>query len=588
MKYSDQLVQWLKSEGYTHCFFVAGGNIMHLLNSVRNEMTCIPFVNEVGAAIAVESFNETSNSKNEKAFVLVTAGPGLTNAITGISGAWLESRELLVIGGQVKSSDLKYKEMRQRGIQEIDGVELVSSITKDAIRITKPISRELFISTVKKGSTGRKGPVFIEICLDAQANPPLDEVAPNQENGSRPKNAQTLDSNTLDLIKNSKRPVLLIGGGVGFDFAQSHTEDFKNLGIPLMTTWNGADRISSLNPLFFGRPNTWGQRSANILIQQSDLLLAVGTRLGLQQTGFAWEDFIPNGKVIQIDIDKSELDKGHPTIEHGINVDATEFLKALFTSTKDLELDFSTWTEFCNEVKGALPLNDPENITRAGFVDPYLFGMAISGVANSDAVIVPCSSGSSFTVLMQTLSHTGSQRIISSKGLASMGYGLSTAIGSAFANPGKQVFLVEGDGGFAQNLQELGTVAANNLPIKIFIWANNGYASIRMTQRNYFDGAWVGCDSETGLGLPDLELLAKTYGISYVQMTENLFNEPKIANILAAPGPAIIEVPIDPEQTFYPKIASSVQPDGSMKSNPLHLMSPELPEIIAKQVFKHL
>ncbi len=588
MKYSDQLVQWLKSEGYTHCFFVAGGNIMHLLNSVRNEMTCIPFVNEVGAAIAVESFNETSKLQNEKAFILVTAGPGLTNAVTGISGAWLESRELLVIGGQVKSSDLKHKDMRQRGIQEIDGVELVSSITKDAIRITKPISRELFLSTVKKGSTGRKGPVFIEICLDAQANPPIDEVTPNQEEGSASKTAQILDSTTLDLIKNSKRPVLLIGGGVGFDFAQSHANKFASLGIPIVTTWNGADRISSDNPIYFGRPNTWGQRSANILIQQSDLVLAVGTRLGLQQTGFAWEDFVPNGKVIQVDIDKSELEKGHPAIEHGINMDAAEFLTALFARTNDLSLDITEWIEFCNFVKSALPLNDSENVTRTGFIDPYLFGMAIAGVANSDAVIVPCSSGSSFTVLMQTLSQTASQRIISSKGLASMGYGLSTAIGSAFANPGKQVFLVEGDGGFAQNLQELGTVAANNLPIKIFIWANNGYASIRMTQKNYFDGAWVGCDSETGLGLPDLELLAKTYGIPYVQMTENLFNAENIANILTTPGPAIIEVPIDPEQTFYPKIASSVQPDGSMKSNPLHLMSPELPESVANLVFKYL
>lgn len=588
MKYSDQLVQWLKSEGYTHCFFVAGGNIMHLLNSVRNEMTCIPFVNEVGAAIAVESFNETSKSQNEKAFALVTAGPGLTNAVTGISGAWLESRELLVIGGQVKSSDLKHKDMRQRGIQEIDGVVLVSSITKDAIRITKPISRELFLSTVKKGSTGRKGPVFIEICLDAQANPPIDEVAPDHEGGSTPKNAQILDSKTLDLIKNSKRPVLLIGGGVGFDFAQSHSEDFKNLGIPLMTTWNGADRISSVNPLYFGRPNTWGQRFANILIQQSDLVLAVGTRLGLQQTGFAWEDFVPNGKVIQVDIDKSELDKGHPIIEHGINIDAAEFLQALFTSVEDMDLEFSAWVEFCNAVKTVLPLNDPENATGSGFIDPYLFGLAISRVANSDAIIVPCSSGSSFTVMMQTLSQSGSQRIISSKGLASMGYGLSTAIGSAFANPGKQVFLVEGDGGFAQNIQELGTVSVNKLPIKIFIWANNGYASIRSTQRNYFDGAWVGCDLETGLGFPDLELLSKTYGIPYTEMTENLFNDEKIASILTAPGPAIIKVPIDPEQNFYPKITSSIQPDGSMKSNPLHLMNPELPENIAKQVFKYL
>ena len=588
MKYSDQIVQWLKCEGYTHCFFVAGGNIMHLLNSVRNEMTCLPFVNEVGAAIAVEAFNETSNSKDKKAFLLVTAGPGLTNAITGISGAWLESRELLVIGGQVKSSDLKNKNMRQRGIQEIDGVALVSSITKDAIRISNPIPRETFISTVKKGSSGRKGPIFIEICLDAQAKPAIEEIGTSNGTKSKVVTTYILESKTLNLIKQSERPVLLIGGGVEFDFAQSNMEYFTNLGIPLMTTWNGADRISSDHSLYFGRPNTWGQRAANILIQQSDLVLAVGTRLGLQQTGFAWEDFVPNGKVIQVDIDKSELNKGHPRIEHGINVDSAQFLTAIFSYANDLGLDFSSWVEFCNNVTELLPLNDPNNLTKPEFIDPYLFGMALSGAADSDAVLVPCSSGSSFTVLMQTLCQSHSQRIISSKGLASMGYGLSTAIGSAFANPEKQVFLVEGDGGFAQNLQELGTVAANNLPIKIFVWANNGYASIRMTQRNYFNGAWVGCDSETGLGLPDLEQLAKTYRIPYIKMTNKLFEDNEMRAILKGLGPAIIEVPIDPEQTFYPKITSSVQTDGSMKSNPLHFMSPGLPDQLSEKVFKYI
>lgn len=588
MKYSDQIVGWLKSEGYTHCFFVAGGNIMHLLNSVRTEMTCIPFVNEVGAAIAVESFNETSSLKNGKAFLLVTAGPGLTNAVTGISGAWLESRELLVIGGQVKSSDLKSKSLRQRGIQEIDGVELVSSITKESIRISKPISRKSFLSVVTKGSTGRKGPIFIEICLDAQANQPFVEESEVNEARSNIDSTPVLDDKIVELIKQSKRPVMLLGGGVDFDFAHNNVEGFADLGIPLMTTWNGADRISSKNPLYFGRPNTWGQRAANVLLQQSDLVLAVGTRLGLQQTGFAWEDFVPNGKIIQIDIDKSELEKGHPIVEYGVNSDAAEFLSALFAGAGDFDLEVSSWVEHCRYVTEVLPLNDSENVTRPEFVDPYLFGLALSAAADSDSILVPCSSGSSFTVLMQTLRQYDSQRIISSKGLASMGYGLSTAIGGALANPGKKVFLVEGDGGFAQNLQELGTVSANDLPIKIFIWANNGYASIRMTQRNYFDGAWVGCDSETGLGLPDLEQLAKTYRIPFIKMTNKLFADMDLQLMLKSPGPVIVEVPIDPEQTFYPKITSSVQPDGSMKSNPLHLMSPDLPEHLSKMVFKYL
>jgi acetolactate synthase-1/2/3 large subunit len=189
---------------------------------------------------------------------------------------------------------------------------------------------------------------------------------------------------------------------------------------------------------------------------------------------------------------------------------------------------------------------------------------------------------------MQTFTQRDNQRVISSKGLASMGYGLSTAIGAALNQPNNSVFLVEGDGGFAQNLQELGTISANRLNVKIFIFSNNGYASIRMTQRNYFDGAWIGCDSETGLGLPDWQLIANSYGISYLKLNAQGLSEPGIKDVLSMSGPLVIEVPIDPEQTFYPKITSSIQSDGSMKSNPLHLMSPELPESISSRVLKYL
>jgi len=588
MKYSDLMVKWLKEEGYTHCFFVAGGNIMHLLNSVRIEMTCIPFVNEVGGAIAVEAFNEMTSIKSGKAFLLVTAGPGLTNAVTGISGAWLESRELLVIGGQVKSSDLKSSGLRQRGIQEIDGVTLVSSITKKSIRITTPIPRKDFIETVRQGYTGRKGPVFIEVCLDAQAvvqmemeNTPCDLPATKTL-------AEKLDERVVSLIDHATRPILLIGGGVPFDFTRSHLEQLTRLGIPIMTTWNGADRVPESHSHYFGRPNTWGQRAANLIIQQADLVIAVGTRLGLQQTGFAWEEFLPNGKIVHIDIDKNELEKGHPVTEVRLNLDSKQFLLGLFEHYQNVELNFRPWLEFAKSSRDLISLNDHPNKTNAGYVDPYVFGTSLTDQFEKDAIIVPCSSGSSFTVLMQTVILNNYQRMISSKGLASMGYGLSTAIGCSLANPAVDVVLVEGDGGFAQNLQELGTVIANNLPIKIFVWANNGYASIRMTQRNYFDGSWVGCDSETGLGLPNLELLANTYNIPYIRMDEDIFTIQLLENLANISGPVIIEVPIDPEQTFYPKIMSAVQPDGSMKSNPLHLMSPDLPSDVAEKVIRYL
>lgn len=587
MQFSDAIIKWLKELGYTHCFFVAGGNIMHLLNSVRNEMTCIPFVNEVGAAIAVEAFNEMRGKESEKAFLLVTAGPGLTNAVTGIAGAWLESRELLVIGGQVKSTDLSDGTIRQRGIQELNGTELVSSITKKSVRLTRPISGNDFADLVSIGISGKKGPIFIEICLDVQAMQVEDLNEPVQL-GIKDTNPTDSDLSQLkNLIAAAKRPILLLGGGVSSDFAKSKERILQHLEIPIMTTWNGADRISSLAPNYFGRPNTWGQRYSNIIIQQSDLIVAFGTRLGLQQTGFAWEEFAPLAKIVQIDIDKFELEKGKPKIFLGINADADTTLNELVESQAFSNLEINEWIGYCKEIKSLLPLKEPCNKTSSEHVDPYEFGLQITNVMGKDDVLIPCSSGSSFTVLMQTAQLSKNQRMLSSKGLASMGYGLSTAIGAALSNKEIGVFLVEGDGGLAQNLQEFGTLSATNANVKVFIWANHGYASIRMTQRNYFNGSWIGCDSETGLGLPNWQHIAQAYAIKYVKMGVEIFNNPELMSDLKTNIPMIIEVPIDPEQTFFPKITSSIQSDGSMKSNPLHLMSPELPEDISKKVLKY-
>ena len=593
MKYSESIVNWLKQEGYTHCFFVAGGNIMHLLNSVRTEMVCVPFVNEVGAAIAVESFNELNSSKAGRAFALVTAGPGLTNAVTGIAGAWLESRELLIIGGQVKSSDLMANGIRQRGIQEIDGISIVKSITKEAVQFTCPQQETTFKSIIRKGFSGRKGPVFIEVCLDVQGMEVID--TPN-ETKLQMELVEDFDLTEINEIAKiisakvdqAKRPVILIGGGVNNKTTKPLLVELEKMDVALMTTWNGADRVPSTLKNYFGRPNTWGQRYSNVLIQQSDLVIALGTRLGLQQTGFAWEDFSPLAKIIQVDIDSNELNKGHPKIDSGYAVDANRLLEALVLTRSKKTNEHIEWLAFAEEVRSLLPTRELGNETRSEFVDPYQFGFELSSVMDADSVLIPCSSGSSFTSLMQTFTQRDNQRVISSKGLASMGYGLSTAIGAALNQPNNSVFLVEGDGGFAQNLQELGTISANRLNVKIFIFSNNGYASIRMTQRNYFDGAWIGCDSETGLGLPDWQLIANSYGISYLKLNAQGLSEPGIKDVLSMSGPLVIEVPIDPEQTFYPKITSSIQPDGSMKSNPLHLMSPELPESISSRVLKYL
>ena len=590
MKYSDALSDWLMEEGYTHCFFVAGGNIMHLLNSVREKFTCVPFVHEFGAAVAAEYFTATSGDPKRKAFVLVTAGPGFTNTLTAIASAWTESRELLVIGGQVKSSDLARGEVRQRGIQEINGLDLAAPICKAVLKIEAPVAKNSFVQSVRIGSTDRKGPVFIEICLDTQGaivdlevlERGLEEVMPVAQ---QPLNHLLEDS--LAAIKTARRPVLLIGGGCDYSSVLSIREQLSNLGIPIMTTWNGSDRVSSEDKNYFGRPNTWGQRYSNIILQQSDLLIAVGTRLGIQQTGFAWEEFIPVGDIIQIDIDEKELSKGHPDVKYPIQMDSFEYLEKMI----DLEVDserYSDWLLFCREIQNELPTVETVNVTGQGFIDPFKLMAKVSALVAPDAVVIPCSSGGAFTSAMQSFNLRGQQRMLTNKGMASMGYGLSGAIGASLAHMETNTYLFEGDGGFAQNIQELGTMVANSLPIKIFVFANSGYASIRMTQRNYFNGAWVGCDAETGLGLPEWELLAASYKIPYVRITPEIFAGDDFAKMINQSGPAFFEVLIDPEQTFFPKIASRVMPDGSMRSNPIHEMEPTLTVELKNKVFKYL
>ena len=587
MKYSDQFVDWLAEEGYTHCFFVAGGNIMHLLDSVRTRMICVPFVHEVAATIAAEYFTATSTDRG-KAFVLVTAGPGLTNTLTGMASAWMESRELLIVGGQVKREDLSHNQVRQRGIQEVDGATIAESVCKRVLRLEVPATREVVVEAIRDGAAPRQGPVFIEMPLDAQAAAPFPESGgPQIETKLLPRVTGSDVARVVELLESAERPVFLLGQGVTRVTVRALEASFIQLGVPIMLTWNAADRLPADHALYSGRPNTWGQRYANILIQQSDLVLAVGTRLGLQQSGFAWDGFVPDGSIVQVDIDQAELDKGHPHVELPLRGDANAFLSDLLHAAAP-RAAWSDWRAFVGLVKDTLPLNDPTNETGADFIDPFDLLGRLGRVAGEDDVIIPCSSGGAFTVAMQSIELRGNQKMLTNKAVASMGYGLSGSIGAALANPGSRTFLIEGDGGFAQNLQELGTVSVNHLPLKILLFANDGYASIRMTQRNYFNGSWIGCDVATGLGLPNWKALAAAYGIPYARMEPGVGFGGEVGKLISSDGPAFIEVPIDPEQTYFPKIMSSVQEDGSMKSNPLHLMHPELDEETAALVFVHM
>ena len=584
-KHADQVVSWLAELGYTHCFFVAGGNIMHLLDGVRRKMCCIPFVHEVSAAIAVEYFNESNG--RERAFALVTAGPGVSNVITAMSGAWLESRELLVIAGQVKSTDLATNGIRQRGIQEIDGVGLTKAISKESIQVRTPIAKTKFFQSVLLGRQGRPGPVFIEFCLDAQGAPPLpngkdfllkDQVSANDEL------KQIVDA-IGEKLRFARRPILLLGGGISRAVTNSVRSELQGLTVPIMTTWNAADRVDSRNANYFGRPNTWGQRSANLLLAQADVIIALGTRLGLQQTGFNWQEFGKNAFIVHVDIDPAELGKGHPNTHASYCVDANPVLTGLLK--EDLP-DYEEWMSYSRKVRTLLPLNDSTNSTSVGFVSTQRFFEQISQIAMEQDILIPCSSGGANSVAMQMISQKSGQIIVTNKGLASMGYGLAGAIGASLAHQGTRTMLFEGDGGFAQNLQELATVAVNNLPIKVFIFANNGYGSIRMTQKNYFGGAYLGCDTETGLGFPDWTTLFKSFGINSMVIDADWVDNEEVQQSLNNDQPCGFIVPTDPLQTYWPKIQSRVIAGGGMESNPLYAMSPDLESSLLDQVSVYL
>lgn len=591
VKYAEVMVGWLRGMGYTHCFFVAGGNAMHLLDAVRTQMTCVPMVHEVSAGIAAEYFNEVSHGP--RAFVVVTAGPGLTNIVTAVAGAYLENRELLILGGQVKTSDLATGGLRQRGIQEVPGQEILSSITVVSERLTMPINRESFEALVASGYAGRPGPVFIELPLDVQGAPVVPDALPHFDSaGARAVSGGSLVDPDVAVaaivgeLSMSERPVLLLGGGVSREAGRACLPRLRSLGIPVMTTWNGADRIGAEEAVYFGRPNTWGQRSANILLSQADLVVTLGSRLGLQQSGFNWEEFAPSARVVQVEIDQAELDKGHPVIDVPLRADANEVLSRLVA--RDDHPSCTDWLTFCREVTDRLPLDDPTNITGVGFISPYRFGQDLGALTRPEDLIIPCSSGGAFTVMYQSFVQKTGQVIVSDKSLASMGYGLAGAIGASLAYPTARTVLVEGDGGFSQNLQELATVRVNDLNLKLFIFANDGYASIRMTQRTYFGGEYLGCDTQTGLGFPDWANLFFAFGIPSVSLSPGWPTDEQFLELWEAPGPGAFVVPIDPEQTYFPKISSRVRQDGGMESNPLHQMGPDLPPELSEFVFTFL
>ncbi len=590
MKYADLMGEWLLELGYTHCFFVAGGGIMHLLDGFRNRFECIPVVHEMTAGICAEHFNQCAH-KGQRAFALVTTGPGLTNIVTSVAGCYVEHRELLVIAGQVKSTDLLTYPERQRGVQEIDGRAVCAPITVRSECLSKPMSRANFRSLVHAAWGPHPGPVVLEVCLDVQGAQ-VDSEALQQEAYAEPDfqlGMSTEEVHALrEFIRESRRPLILLGGLVSREAAWRALPWLEKTGLPVATTTSAIDRIPTDSPIFAGRPGTWGgQRAGNLLLAQADFVLVLGAQLDLQQTGFNYQAYAPQARLVHVFPSAQELSRVGPAAMQKILASPDWVLDRLTDAIEWRDVD--GWGDYVRQTRALVPSSEAANVSRVGYVNSFAFLESLSRSSQASDVMALCSSGGTFTGALQNYQMAPNQIATTSAAHASMGYGLATAIGASFADRSRRVILTEGEGGFSQNLQELAMVKRFALPIKIFLFDNSGYASIRATQRKFFNGAYLGCDSETGLGFPDWEKLFAAYDIPCRYLQEDEASPETLRQLMGKhAGPEAWIVSVDPEQPNWPAVSSMIAPDGSMISSPIYDMLPKLPDALLVEVGRFL
>ncbi len=584
IKVSDYIIKRLEETGAKHMFMLPGGGAMHLNDSLGKskvlEYVCCQ--HEQGAAIAAESYARVNDRIG---LLMVTTGPGGTNALTGVAGAYLESTPMFVVSGQVKRLDMiNGQGIRQQGMQELDIISVVRPMTKYAAVVDDPnmvryhVERALYEAT-----HGRKGPVWLDVPLDVQAAQVNEDSLMGYTPFEIPEDEVFIEKKAvefIDRLNSSERPVMLAGNGIRLSGAVSEFHELvKLLGIPVLTTWNGIDLMTEDDPMYFGRPGGLGHRYANFIQQNSDLFLSVGARLNLLQTGYNFNGFARGAYKVQVDIDRNELQKTNVRPDMIVCADAGTFIRAVLKhSDMVLRKKRTDWFDYAQRMKEKYPLILPEYREEKGAVNTYCLIEAISDRLTGDDIYVSGSSGSCIDISMQGFKVKKGQRVFCTKGLASMGYGLPSTIGACLAGGRRRTVSVNGDGGFAMNIQELETIRRLQLPIKIFVLSNHGYGAIQATQTNIFNRHFVACNEESGLTLPDVSRIAEAYGIKTVTIRDmdELYN--RVDEVLAYDGPVVCSVMTPIELTARPKQVSYKRSDGQMESLPLEYMNPPIPD----------
>lgn len=555
---------------------------MHLVDAagLAEGLETVPCHHEQAAGIAAEAHGRISGKPG---VALVTTGPGTTNIITPVTGAWIESVPMIILSGQAKRSDLIGDSgVRQKGVQEVNIVDMVQSITKYAVTVTDPEAIRIHLEKAwHLATSGRQGPVWLDIPLDVQASlidaSALEPWAPAEPTATL--QASEASDFIISKLTQASRPLLMIGHGVRLAGAdQLLKQVYEKLNIPVATTWNAMDLIPHNHPLNAGKPGTVALRGANFAVQNCDLLISIGARLDPVVTAYSVENFARSAERIVVDIDRPELEKLPKDGFHCFQADAKHLLSFILEHTSAHVLpDWQPWINTCEGWKKRYPINDGAAFPQAGEISSYHLTEALSDALPENQLIITGSSGLAVEAFYTAFRNKPGQRVMLTSGLGSMGYGLPAAIGACLANDRKPMIAIESDGSLQLNLQELSTLASLQLPICLFIMNNAGYASIRNTQRNYFDSRFVGTGKEAGLLIPDILKIAQAIGLDSLKISSVEDLDSGIARALSHQGPIICDITLIQDETLWPKSAALPQPDGSMLSMPLEDMSPLLP-----------
>lgn len=586
IRVADFVAERLYQAGVRDVFMVTGGAAMHLNDAFGRhpglKVTC--FHHEQAAAMAAESYFRATS---RLAAVNVTAGPGATNAITGVLGAWNDSMGMIVVSGQVKRDHLVSRTglpLRQFGDQEVDIVSMVRGVTKYAALVDCAEEIGAHVDTaIRRAVSGRPGPVWLDIPVDVQGS--LIDSPPEVPWGhsGHPEDLGTDDpvetaTRVNELLSKAERPVIYAGPAIR---TVGHLEHFRDvvsrLDVPVVTALNAHDLLATDDPLVIGRPGIIGDRAGNLAVQNSDLIIVLGTRLKIGQVGYDPAGWAPAASVVMIDIDKAELQKPSFHVEHPFHCDLGAFLQAWHAGpSPELLPAVGPWLRWCQDRRERYPVCDPSYRLVDTPVNPYVLFEELFALLDEKAVVVAGNSWAGNGSAQAGHLKLG-QRLWANSGCGSMGHDLPAAIGAAIALPDRTVVCLAGDGSLQFNIQELQTVVHNSYQVKLIVLNNGGYESIRQTQGRFFPDGPVGYDAASGISFPDCSRLAAAYGIPYRAVDSHTCLRPGLEWALMTPGPILVEVAIDRSQTYVPKSTARRMDDGTMVSASLEDLEPFLP-----------